>query len=94
MSAEQEGGARSAELQQALERAIERQIVQRTCGRIRSLKVEVTNNRVIVHGRAPSYYVEQLALHGVLDLVESAGAFGIELNVQVVSSPQSARDAR
>jgi hypothetical protein len=83
MSAEQEGGGRSAELRQALERAIERQLVQRTWGRIRALEVEVIDNRVVVHGRAPSYYVKQLALQGVLDVIESAGAMRIELNIQV-----------
>jgi len=93
MSAEQKGGARAAELQQALERAIERQVRQRTCGRIQALEVEAIDDRVIVRGRAPSYFVEQLALSGVLDLIESAGAFRIELNVQVVSPPKSAQAA-
>jgi hypothetical protein len=93
MSAEQEGGARSAELQQALERAIERQIVQRTWRRVQALEVEVTDNRVIVRGRASSYYVEQLALQGVLDVIGSAGAMRIELNIQVGSPPKSAREA-
>jgi len=89
MFAEQENGARSAELQQALERAIERQVRQRTWGRIQALQVKVSNNLVVVRGRAPSYYVEQLALQGVLDLVESPGAMRIELNIQVSSPPKS-----
>ena len=93
MSAEQEGGARPAELQQALERAIERRIVQRTWGRIQALEVEVTDNWVVVRGRAPSYYLEQLALQGVLDVIESAGAMRIELSIQVGSPPKSAREA-
>ena len=88
MSAEQESGALSAERQQARERAIERQVMQRTWGRIQALEVEVTDNRVAVRGRAPSYYVEQLALQGVLDLIESASTMRIELNIQV-ASPRS-----
>jgi hypothetical protein len=92
MSAEQEGGARSAEAQRALERAIERQIMQRTWGRIQALEVKVSNSLVVVRGRAPSYYVEQLALQGVLDVIESAGAMRIELNIRVGSPPKSARD--
>jgi hypothetical protein len=92
MSAEQEGGARSAELQEVLERAIERQIVQRTWGRVQALEVKVTDNRVIVRGCAPSYYIEQLALQGVLDVIEPAGAMRIELNIQVGSPPKSARE--
>jgi hypothetical protein len=93
MSAEQEGGARPAELQQALEQAIERQVRQRTWGRIQALEVKVSDNRVVVRGRAPSYYVEQLALQGVLDVTESAGAMRIELDIQVGGLPKSAREA-
>jgi hypothetical protein len=87
MSTVQEDGARWADHQQALERAIERQIMQRTWGRIRALQVMVSNNLVVVRGRAPSYYVEQLALQAVLDLVESADAMRIELNIQVAGVP-------
>jgi hypothetical protein len=89
MSTEQEHGALWADLQ-ALERAIERQVMQRTWGGIQALEVKVNNNLVVVRGRAPSYYVEQLALQGVLDLVESAGAMRIELNIQVGSPPMPA----
>ena len=92
MSAEQEDGAQSAELQQARERAIERQILQRTWGRIQALEVKVSHNRVVVRGRAPSYYVEQLALQGVLDVIGS-DAMRIELDIEVSSYPQSAREA-
>ncbi len=84
MFTQQERRAPSLELQQTLERAIERRIIQRTWGRIRALEVEVVDNRVIIRGRAPSYYVEQLALQGVLDVIESAGAMRIELNILVI----------
>ena len=93
MSAEQEGGAQPAEHQQARERAIERQIMQRTWGRIQALEVKVSHNRVAVRGRAPSYYVEQLALQGVLDVIGSADAMRIDLDIQVSSYPKSAREA-
>jgi hypothetical protein len=93
MSAEQESGALSAERQQACERAIERQIMQRTWGRIQALEVKVSHDRVIVRGRAPSYYVEQLVLQGVLDLIESVGTMRIELNIQVASPRSWAREA-
>jgi hypothetical protein len=88
MSAEQESGALSAERQQARERATDRQVMQRTWGRIQALQVKVSHDLVIVRGRAPSYYVEQLALQGVLDLIESASTMRIELNIQV-ASPRS-----
>jgi hypothetical protein len=93
MSTDQEGLPRAAEVEHALERAIERQVMQRTSGRIQALEVKVSHNRVLVRGRAPSYYVEQLALQGVLDVIESAGAMRIELNIQVGSPPRSAREA-
>jgi hypothetical protein len=93
MFAEQECGTRLAELLQALEQAIERRIVQRTWGRVRALEVEMIDNRVIVRGRAPSYYIQQLALQGVLDVIEPAGAMRIDLNIQVGSPPKSAGEA-
>jgi hypothetical protein len=79
-------------LVQALERTIERQVTQRTWGRIQALEVKVCHNLVVVRGRAPSYYVVQLALQGALDVIEPAGAMRIELNIQVGSPPKSARE--
>jgi hypothetical protein len=93
MSTDREAPPRAVEAEQALERAIERQIMQRTWGRIQALEVKVAPNLVVVHGRAPSYYVEQLALQGVLDLVESSGTIRIELNIQVGNPPKSPREA-
>jgi hypothetical protein len=93
MFVEQEAGVQLAELGQALERVIERQIVQRTWGRVKAVKVEVADNRVIVRGRAPSYYLEQLALRGVLEVIQCTGAMRIELNIQVGSPPKSVREA-
>ena len=90
MSADQHGLPRTAEAEQALERAIERQIRQRTWGRLQGLEVRVSQDLVIVRGRAPSYYVEQLALQGILDLVEPSGAMRIQLNIQVGGPPTSA----
>jgi hypothetical protein len=51
-----------------LEEAVERQINQRTWGRIHQLHVELTGGRVIVHGYSPTYYVKQLALSAVQDV--------------------------
>ena len=93
MSTDQEGLPRAAEVEQALERAIERQVMQRTWGRVQALEVKVSHNLVVVRGVAPSYYVEQLALKGALDVIEPAGAMRIELNIQVGSPPKSAREA-
>ena len=93
MSADQQGLPRAAEAEQALERAIEGRIRQRTWGRLQGLEVRVRHDLVIVRGRAPSYYMEQLALQGVLDLVEPSGAMRIQLNIQVGDLPTSAGGA-
>ena len=87
MSEEREAGLRSPEREQA----IRHQILERTAGRIRTLEVEVIDNRIVIRGRAPSYYLKQLALQGVLDVLGSAGAMRIELNVEVVGSPSKSK---
>ena len=70
----------------ALEQAIKRQIVQRTGARIQGLEVEVTDGRVVVYGCVLCFYLKQLALQGVLDVLGSKAARGIELNVEVVGN--------
>jgi hypothetical protein len=67
----------------ALEQAFRRQILERTGGRIRSLEVKVSDNRVAVHGSVLSYYLKQLALQGVHDVLSSGAAMGIDLNLEV-----------
>jgi hypothetical protein len=93
MSTDRECLPPAAALEWAVERTIESQILQRTWGRIQALEVKVSHNRVVVRGRAPSYYVVQLALQGVLDVSESVGGIRIDLNIQVVRPPKSAREA-
>jgi hypothetical protein len=87
MFTDQVGLLQTAEVEQALERAIQRQIARRTWGRMQALDVEVTDSLVVVRGRAPSCYFKQLALQGVLDLIESTGPKRIELNIHVVEGP-------
>jgi len=74
-------------IERAFADTIKEQIVQRTGGRIRLLEVETTENRVIVRGWAPSYYLKQLALRGARDVLGSTGAMRIELNVEVSGAP-------
>ena len=70
-----------------LEQAIRSQIVKRTGGRIQMLEVEVIGNRVVLRGCAPSHYLKQLALQGVLEVLDSSAAMRNELSVEVVGSP-------
>jgi hypothetical protein len=75
-----------------LELAIKHEIGQRTGGRIHALEVEVIDDRVVVRGCAANYYLKQLAIQAVLDVLGSAGAPRIELNIQVVGSLPNPRE--
>jgi hypothetical protein len=70
-----------------LEQAIKHRIVQRTGGRIRMLEVEVIGSRVVINGCAPCYYLKQLALQGVLDVIGPVDIMQIELDVQLLVNP-------
>jgi hypothetical protein len=87
MYTDQDDLLRAAEVKQALARAIERQIMRRAWGRIRGLAVEVSESLIVIRGRAPSYSFKQLAVQGVLDLMEAAGPMQIETDALVVESP-------
>jgi hypothetical protein len=70
----------------ALEQAIKQQIARRTGGRVQMLEVELKNGEVVIRGRAPCYYLKQLALQAVLDVIGSAGATTIQHHVEVQQS--------
>ncbi len=50
---------------------IERCIQVRTHGRLRNLRVELSDHAVVLRGVAPTYYTKQLALDGALEAVSS-----------------------
>jgi hypothetical protein len=52
-----------------LVRELERQVQARTGRRVRNLAVRLSREAVILHGQASTYYVKQLAQHGVQDLL-------------------------
>lgn len=54
-----------------LHEELKRHIHIRTGRRIYDLIVELSPERVVLRGRTPSYYVKQLAQHGVRDLLPS-----------------------
>jgi hypothetical protein len=72
-----------------LPQTIKQQIMNRTFGRIHRLEVEVTEDRVVVHGRSSSYYSKQLALEGALEVIGPRGTQHVELDVQVTSRPRA-----
>ncbi len=57
-----------------LEQAIERHIKERTWGRVRQLRVEANKDRIFVFGLSSTYYVKQLAIQAVLEILAS-GAY-------------------
>jgi hypothetical protein len=66
---------------------IKDRIAQRTRVQVHALEVEVIGSRVVINGYVSCYYLKQLVLQGVLDVVGSMAACGLEFNVQVVASP-------
>jgi DNA-binding NarL/FixJ family response regulator len=52
-----------------LQLELERHIQARTGRRIRDLSVDLHAERVVLTGHADTYYVKQLAQHGVRDLL-------------------------
>ena len=64
-----------------------RQVQERTRGRVRGVRVEVTADRVVVHGRTDSYHVKQLALQAVGEVTNSAT---VVLDIQVGGHPAGA----
>lgn len=57
-----------------LARSVERSIEQRTRGRIRDLRVECFEDRVVLEGRARTYHAKQLAQEAALGLVEAGSS--------------------
>jgi hypothetical protein len=72
-----------------LEQAIKDRIVNRTGGRMQALTIERTDRELFVRGSVPSYYVKQLALQGVLDVLHSDHQTRIACNFQIVVRPLS-----
>ena len=70
-------------LNPGLEEAIERCIQERTSGRIHQLHVETPANRVVVHGYTSSYYVKQLAIQAVLDVLGARETVPVQMDIQV-----------
>jgi hypothetical protein len=53
----------------ALQQALTARVQERTGRRIRDLRIELWPEGVVLRGHAATYYVKQLAQHGVRDLL-------------------------
>jgi response regulator RpfG family c-di-GMP phosphodiesterase len=64
---------------------LECSIARRTDGRVYDLHVETLHGRVIVHGRAESHHVKQLALAAVMEAFEASESQSerVELDIEV-----------
>jgi len=62
-------------------------IARRTDGRVRNLRVEMFDGRIVVCGCCKSHHVKQLALAAVLEAFEASESMpgSIELNIEVAS---------
>jgi|GEM_PF-5143866 len=61
---------------------VEKQISQRTLGQVHNLQIEARDNRVVVRGCTPSYFVKQLAIHAAMEVLERKQA-PLELDMQL-----------
>ena len=68
-------------------KALEQAIVGRTGGRIRALAIQLTEGALFVRGTAPCYYVKQLALQGVLDVLRGDQETKVGYHVQILACP-------
>ena len=51
-------------------RQIEQLVLRRLNGRVRSLKLTVRDNGLVLRGHARTYYAKQLAQHAVMELTQ------------------------
>jgi hypothetical protein len=49
--------------------------------------VEVTDGLVVIRGRAPSYYLKQLVIAAVVEVVGSARPIRVDMNVRASGVP-------
>jgi hypothetical protein len=67
----------------SIEQDIEDAIRRRTGRRIAKLNVQTSPDCVLVRGSAPSYYVEQLALRGVWDVIGRTSTMEVVFELEV-----------
>lgn len=74
-----------------LESRILQRIVECTGGRIRQPQVNVSGDGVCVEGRVSSYHVKQMAIRGLMEVIEHLpiAPRSIETAIEVVSPPRT-----
>jgi hypothetical protein len=74
--------------------AIRHEIAHRIGGRIRNFEIELSEDLIVIRGIVHRYYLKQLVLQAVVDLIGPATAPRIELNVQVLRSGRNPIDGQ
>jgi hypothetical protein len=75
---------------QDLQQLVEHEIRQRTWGRVRHLEVQRLRDHLIVQGSTPSYYVKQLVIQAVLDVIGAEQAPQVVFQLEVNDTPPAA----
>lgn len=83
MSDERPGGRPSTIDRRELEKSIERQIVLGTWGRIHNLTVQVSDDAILIRGRAPSHYIKQLVLHATYSVIGFDCSMRVDFDIHV-----------
>ncbi len=73
---------------------LEYSIARRTGDRIRELRVEIVDGRVIVRGRSDSHHVKQLALAAVLEAFEASQTQSEKVEMDIEVAPIDGWQAR
>ena len=63
-----------------LQQELEQRVLARTGRRVRNLAIELSSERIVLRGRADTYYVKQLVQHSVLRVC-ARGALANEIEV-------------
>jgi hypothetical protein len=71
----------------AFEQAIKDRIMARTTGRIQNLEVMVRDGQIVIRGSVGCYYLKQLAIHGLIEVVGRHGAAEVQSLIQVSKDP-------
>jgi len=69
-----------ADANMSLMEQVAARVRESTYGRIRNLRVEEDQGRVVVRGQVPSHHSRQLALHGALEIL-SGDRFSSKITV-------------
>jgi hypothetical protein len=52
-----------------IQQELEQRVLARTGRRVRDLAIELSPERIVLRGHAATYYVKQLAQHGIRDVL-------------------------